>query len=72
MRTEFLLENLKERGHTEDLSIDGRIILRVECTLGIYGGKVWTGWKSQCRDHWRAVVDTVLNIRVPQKAGGIS
>jgi len=34
-------ENLKVRDHSEDLSIDGNIML--ECILGKQGGKVWTG-----------------------------
>jgi hypothetical protein len=37
----ILVENLKGRGHSEDLDIDGRIIL--EWSLGKYGGTVWTG-----------------------------
>jgi hypothetical protein len=28
MRTEFWLENLKARDHSEDLSVDGRMILK--------------------------------------------
>jgi hypothetical protein len=32
-------KNLKGRHHSEDLGIDGRIIL--EWILGQYGGKVW-------------------------------
>jgi hypothetical protein len=35
-----LLENLKERGHTDDLGVEGRIIL--EWILGEKGGKAWT------------------------------
>jgi hypothetical protein len=34
------LENLKERGHSENLGVDGKIL---EWILGKYGGKVWTG-----------------------------
>jgi hypothetical protein len=41
MYTVFWLENLKGRDHSEDLSVDGKIIL--ERILGRYGGKVWTG-----------------------------
>jgi hypothetical protein len=41
MRTEFRSENLKGRGHLENLGIDDRLIL--EWILGKYGWKVWTG-----------------------------
>jgi hypothetical protein len=37
----FWLENLKERDHSDELGIDGRIIL--EWILGKYGGELWTG-----------------------------
>jgi hypothetical protein len=36
------LEYLKGRDHCEDLGVDGRIIL--ECMLGKYGERVWTGF----------------------------
>jgi hypothetical protein len=38
----FSLENMKGRDHSEDLGIDGKIIL--EWVLGIWGGKVWIGF----------------------------
>jgi len=41
MYTKFLSENLKGRGHMEDLGVGGRIIL--EWILGKEGGKVGTG-----------------------------
>jgi hypothetical protein len=41
MHTIFWLENLKGRDHSEDLSIEGRIIL--EQIVGKYGRKVWKG-----------------------------
>jgi hypothetical protein len=42
MHTKFWLENLKGRNHSEDLGIDGRIIL--ELILGENSRKVWTGF----------------------------
>jgi hypothetical protein len=41
MHTKFSLENLKGRDHSEDLGVDGKIIL--EWTLGKWGGKVLPG-----------------------------
>jgi hypothetical protein len=40
MRTIFCLGNLKGRDNSEDLGVDGMIIL--ELILGKQGGKVWT------------------------------
>jgi hypothetical protein len=37
----FSSEILKVRDHSEDIDVDGRIIL--EWILVKYGGKVWTG-----------------------------
>jgi hypothetical protein len=41
MHTIFWLENLKGRGHLEDLGVDVKVIL--EWILRKYGGKLWTG-----------------------------
>jgi hypothetical protein len=53
------LENLKGRGHSEDLGLDGRIML-----------EIW--WKvvnwihlTQDRYQWRAFVNTVMYLRDP-------
>jgi hypothetical protein len=34
MRTKFWSENLKGRAHTEDLGVDGRIIVMASCKHG--------------------------------------
>jgi hypothetical protein len=61
--TKVWMENAKGRDHTEDLGVDGKIIL--EWMLG----KQWVGvdWihLTQRRDQWWAVVNTVMNLRVP-------
>jgi len=51
---------MKGTNHSEDLGLDGRII----------------GWEGvdwihlvQHRDQWRALVDMVMKLRVPQKVG---
>jgi hypothetical protein len=59
----FWLENLKGRDHSEDMDIDGRIILG--WVLRKQGGKVWTGFV------WLRIRATVMNLWVPQKAGNI-
>jgi hypothetical protein len=64
MHTILWLENLKGKGHLEDLGLDGRIIL--EWILGIIW---WEGadWMhvAQDRDQWRALVITIMNLWVP-------
>jgi hypothetical protein len=50
----ILLGNLKGRDHSEDLGVDGRIILRQ--ILGKQSEKAWTGR----RDQWRALMNTVM------------
>jgi hypothetical protein len=56
-------ENLKERNHSEVPGVIGRIILR-----WIFrkkdGGMDWIEL-AQDRDRWRALVNVVMNLRVP-------
>jgi hypothetical protein len=40
MHTVFWLKNMKGRNYSEDLDVDGNIIL--EWILGKWGSKVWT------------------------------
>jgi hypothetical protein len=59
----FCLGDLREDDHLGDPGIDGRIILK-------WIFKTWDGginWieLAQDRDGWRAVVNAVMNIRVP-------
>ena len=48
----FWWGNLRERDHLGDPGVDGRIILR------------WIEL-AQDRDRWRAIVNAVMNLRVP-------
>jgi len=62
--TGFWWVNLRERDHSEDLGIDGRIILRWICRKWDVGGMDWIDL-SQHRYRWRAVVNVVMNLWVP-------
>jgi hypothetical protein len=65
MRTKVVSENLKGRDHSEDLVVDN-------IRMGIRE----IGWKvvdrvhvAQGRDKWLALMNTVMNLRVPYDAG---
>jgi hypothetical protein len=62
--TRFWWGNLKERDHLENTGVVGRIILRWIFKKW-YGGH--TDWidLAQDRDRWRALVNAVMNLRVP-------
>ena len=47
----------------EDLNVDGRII--VKCFFKQYNGSVEWIDLAEDRDRWRALVNAVMNIRVP-------
>ena len=53
-----------ERDNLGDPGIDGRIIMRWLFRKWDVG--VWTGWSwVSYRDRWRALVNAVMNLRVP-------
>jgi len=56
----FWWGNLRERDHLEDPRVDGRIILRWIFRKWDRGVELAKG-----RDRWRAVVNAVMNFRVP-------
>jgi hypothetical protein len=59
----FWWRNLREGDHLEDLGVDGRIILKwILEKLDV--NMDWIDL-AQDRDRWRAVVNAVMNLRVP-------
>jgi hypothetical protein len=64
MRRWLCWRNLKERNHSQDLDVDGRIILK--CILRKQAGMMWTGFVFffEGRKKWQTVLNTVMNIRV--------
>jgi hypothetical protein len=64
VHTGFWWGNLSERDHLEDPGSDGRIILRWNLQEVGCGDMEWIEL-AQDRDRWRAVVNAVMNLRVP-------
>ena len=52
------------KDHLGDPGVDGRIILRWMFRMCDVGGMYWIEL-AQDRDRWRAVVNAVMNLRVP-------
>jgi hypothetical protein len=62
MHIGYWLESQKERDHWEDRDVDGWTILKR--ILERQDGMDWI-YMAQDREQWRALVYTVLNLRVP-------
>ena len=60
----FWWGNLRERDHLGDPGRDGRIIFRWIFRKWDVGGMDWIEL-AQDRDRWRALVNAVMNLRVP-------
>jgi hypothetical protein len=66
--TGFWWGNLSEKDHWGDPSVDGRIILKrifSKLDVGIWIGLSWLRIETK----WRALVNAVMNLRVPYNAG---
>jgi hypothetical protein len=66
VHTGFWWGDLREGDLLEDLGVDGRIILK--WIFKKWGGEAMTGLAWH-RDRWRALVNAVMNLRVPQNVG---
>jgi hypothetical protein len=60
----FWCGDLRERDHLEDRGVDGRIILKCIFKKWDGGGMDWIDM-AQDRDRWLALVNAVMNLRVP-------
>jgi hypothetical protein len=63
MRIEYWWESQKERDHWEDPGVDRLTVLKWNLDIG-WDGMDWIDVVHD-RDQWRALVNTVMNLRVP-------
>jgi hypothetical protein len=64
----FWRRNLKERDNLEDPNVDWVIIIKWIFRKWDWGAMDWVNL-VQDMDSWRALVDAVMNLRVPYNAG---
>lgn len=60
MRKQFWLENLNRKDRSEDVCVNGRMILKWVLKQNVDGIHV-----SEDRDRWRALGNTVMDLPVP-------
>jgi hypothetical protein len=67
VHTEFWWGNVRERDHSEDLGLDGKVILKWIFKTWSRGGGWGMDWiyLTQIRERWRILVNVVMNLRVP-------
>jgi hypothetical protein len=63
MHIGYWWESQKERDHWEDQDVGGWTILKLTGEIG-WDGRDWIEL-AQDKDQWRALVNTVMNFRVP-------
>jgi len=59
----FWLENLRGRDHLEEIGVDGKIIL--ECSLGKWDGRMWSGYRWLSIGIRGALVYMAMNLQIP-------
>ena len=62
--TGFGGRNLRERHRLEELDVDGKITVKMDLQDVGWGGMDWID-PAQNSDWWRAIVNAVINLRVP-------
>ena len=67
VNTRFLWGNLRERDHLEDVGVNERIILKMDLQEVGWGegGVRDCSDLAQDTDRWRALVNAIMNFRVP-------
>jgi len=61
VHSSFSWGNLMEKDNSEDLAVDGRILMDIQEV--VRGSIDWINL-AQDRDRWRALVNAVMNLRV--------